>query len=236
MKSFGVVLGSSATGKGTRMNQLMQFLNTKYTPEIFEDTDKDGKKFNLGLLYKELDILILGKYVNNVQTGISSWSSMDSIWSKYGGTEPTVARIKELHNNVICEGYANMDTFRIRPAHMSSNGCKNFFYQLFYYDKNGIQDYLNRVIGRSGKEPKGTTAFEKNGAVLSWEPKILKDISENNLTGICQKYLFDADIDTIGKEYLKFLGLNDLANEFVEYTKENKFFKEFKPQETGEDW
>ena len=236
MKSFGLILGSSATGKGTRMNQLIQFLNTKFKYDEFEDLDKDGKKFTLGIYYKELDILFLGKYVTNKQTGIVSWSSMDSIWSKYGGTESTVSRIKKLNHNIICEGYDIMDTFRIRPAHMSSDGCKNFFYQLFYYDKNGIQDYMNRVIGRSGKKPKGTTSFDKNGAVLGWEPKINNDIEENNLNGMCQKYLFDADINIIGKEYLKFLKLDELSNEFVEYYKNNKFFKEFKPQHNGEDW
>lgn len=245
MKSFGLIFGSSGTGKGTRVNQFMQFLNTVYTPTIKMDKDINGKLFPVGLYYKELDLLILGKYVTNKQTNITSWSSMDSLWSKYGGTEPTMEAISKFNHNVLCEGYANMDTFRVRPVHMNQKGCETFFYQTYSYGKEGFEDYLGRIIGRSGKEPKGTTAFEKDRSVEACYKKVITEMeSLNKDTTHIYNYKFDKEIYSIGYDYLKFLGLADLAEEFLKYTETNKHFKKYEAETSNtstvnpqsEDW
>lgn len=232
MKSFGLVLGSSGTGKGVRMNQLLLFLLTKYDHEEYF-VDYEGKNFNIGYLIPELDILFLGKYTINKKAGYSSWSSMDGLWSKFGGTEPTVAFIKTLPHNIIAEGYANMDTFRVRPKHMSSEGCKKFFYQTYVYGKDNFDAYIDRIIGRSGEKPKGTTAFDKESQILKWRDKIESDLNEIECEDMHNgQYRFDEDITTLGFIYLTFLDHEDLANEFVEYSKEFQAYKEFKKVNT----
>jgi len=233
VETFGLVLGSSGSGKGTRMNQLIKFLETKYRSEVYKTTYND-KIFDLGIYFKDLDLLFLGKYTNNKKAGYVSWASFDSLWSKFGGTEPTVDYIKHLKiKNVIGEGYSNMDTFRVRPKHMSSNGCKKFFYQIYYYGKENFDKYIDRIVERSGKPPKGTTAFEKEGAILGFYDKIKRELEE--FEGYAKKLPFNADITSLGYDYLKFLELNELAEEFLEYSKNNKHFKKFQGTKLS-DW
>jgi len=234
METFGLVLGSSGTGKGTRMNQLIKFLETKYPSEIYK-IDYNDKVLDLGIYFKNLDLLFLGKYAHNKKAGYFSWVSFDSLWKKFGGTEPTVNFIKHLKiKNVIGEGYSNMDTFRVRPKHMSSNGCKKFFYQIYYYGKENFDSYINRIIERSGKPPKGTTAFEKEGAILGLYGKIKKELEEFD-GGYLKQFPFDADITSLGYDYLKFLELNELADEFLEYSQTKKHFKKYQGSKLS-DW
>jgi|SaaInl8_200m_RNA_FD_contig_111_242350_length_7248_multi_3_in_0_out_0_3 hypothetical protein len=241
MKSLAMILGSSGVGKGTRVNQLIKFLETLYAPEEYT-VSYNNKTFQLGLLFKELDILIIGKYNHNKKANHTSWSSMDGMWSKFGGTEPTVAYLKTLPFNILAEGYANMDTFRVRPAHMTqslipSENCTNFFYQVYSYGKENVQEYIARIVGRSGQPPKGMTAFEKEGSVIKWVGKIEADYNALGCNGFVEGLPHDADLDSVGYSYLKFLGLGqEMSEDFQKYTVISPHLKKFTAPEASEDW
>ena len=230
MKSFGAVLGSNATGKGTRMNQLIHFLKTKYNPELYFTIGKNNKKFNLGILFKDIDLLIVGKYVD---TDFQSFTSLDSVWNKLGGTEETVSLFKTLDYNILCEGYSNTDTFRIRPVHMSTSGCNRFFYQIYSYGVENHDTYLKRIFERSGKHPKKAAGFEKETQILKYSSKINNELKEHNLDGVCYNLNYDEPITKIGVEYLRFLGRTNLVEEFIEYSNLNTHFKSFKENTTS---
>lgn len=224
------MLGSSGTGKGTRMNQLLTFLCSKFDNELYY-TDIDGKSVNIGILITKLDILFLGKYVDNKKTRNRTWTSLDGLWSKFGGTEQTVSAIKKLPYHILCEGYSNMDTFRVRPVHMSSEGCRNLFYQVYSYGLENKQEYLERIKGRSGKYPKGDTAFDKETQILKFPKKIEDEFNElcSNQSGnlvVCD-YKFDISIDTFGIEYLDYIEEHKLVDEFVEFSKYNQVFHQY---------
>lgn len=243
MKSFGAILGSSGTGKGTRVNQLIKFFESKFESEDYFITFND-KKFQLGILFPELDLLILGKYNHNKKSQHITWSSLDQLWSKFGGTEPTVAYFKTLPYNILCEGYSNTDTFRIRPEHMSSGGCRKLFYQVYSYGLDNFNEYVNRIKGRNGKPPKGTTAFDKETQILKFPEKIKEEYKRIGIEdGVCSHLSFDAPIWSIGVEYIQFLEENNLCkedtqitHEFIDFTmhEENQTFYEFKKNEFEE--
>ena len=227
MKSFGLVTGVSGVGKSTRVNQLIKFLETKYDSRIFDNGKITGK------LFEELDLLIIGKYIKNKTNNIV-WTSMDSLWGKFSSSEKTVNSIKELEQNILLEGSVNMDTFRIRPDHLSESGCLKYFYQIYTYNGD-FDSYLERIRIRSGFYPKGKTSFEKSKALEHLEVNVNEELRNLNISGEVEILPYDSDIDSFGSKYLEFLTRDSsLSEEFIQYSSVHKHYYKYENKENDD--
>jgi hypothetical protein len=170
--------GSSGTGKGTRVNQLLSFFISKgYSYEkVFSKVvhyDKKNeiqtildKEIETGLYFKDLNMFFLGMYKVSNKSGLTSWSSLDIYHSKMGA-EATSIFLNRLVSNYtntlfIFEGYPLTFSYRYRPIFLfNDTGFKNIYLQYYVYGENK-QDYLDRIYGRSGEYPKGDAAWNSN--------------------------------------------------------------------------
>ena len=91
-QSLTLVKGTSGTGKGCRVSQLMSFLVMKgyEFEEIRHDfPNPSGTKMRnniFGYYFKQLNILFAGRWIKPQKaTGLFSWYSLDSLHSDIGG-------------------------------------------------------------------------------------------------------------------------------------------------------
>lgn len=153
MSGIVVIKGTSGTGKGTRVVQLIEFLRTKYEPHnrlyFF-----NGKTRLLGLVFEELKLIFIGQYTRSNKSGLSSWTSMDAIHAAVGKGEIAREFIAEAVNEgytLVCEGEPLMLSDKWRPEWMFKNYNIDNVSMLYFHYANREQ-YDARIIGRSGKK------------------------------------------------------------------------------------
>lgn len=165
-KNMIVVKGTSATGKGTRVVQILEFLKTHYDHQVvtFEDTyGKTPKTRPLGILFPDLKLLFIGCYTISNKSGLTSWTSMDYLHASVKKGEYARAILKEWVDQdltLVCEGEALLQSDKWRPEFMYQYyGLDNLSILYFYYQNRA--QYDERVVGRSGKVA-GDSGWSRN--------------------------------------------------------------------------
>ncbi len=220
MKSYNLLLGTSGTGKGTRVSQLMSFLVDRYNVEqIF--TMWNGKEKPFGYYFPEIDVFVVGKIVTSHKSGLVSFTSLDTINSMTGKTILTGELIKEqTYGHVIGEGEALLISHRYRPLYMAEYyGIKDMSFHIFSYP-NRIP-YDERIMARSGKLA-GEGGWNRNKSYLKLYNQVDKEIIELGSSYNIEAYdlNYDADITVFGRHLLMKIGLGKLLQSFSEYSKE----------------
>lgn len=236
MKSYALLMGSSATGKGTRLENYINFLTSKFgKPNILQALTDDGKVFQYGIEFPSLDMVVLGKLVTSNKSGAIGWSSLDMINASLGGTESTCNFVNKYCQNkhVIGEGEPMLQSNRYRPTWMKEfYGVEKTFHMIFFYRNK--EDYIARIVGRSGRPPNGDAGWSRNNSYIGY---INKCTAENFVDGVdyVSEHEYDAPVDLFGIEHLKFIGLPDLIQEFREYVSNNLYLKSetIKAQDDG---
>lgn len=177
------MIGYSATGKGTRTLALIRYLSEdkKLTPMVFSIKTKDDMKCNFwGLFYKEYNLLIPGNFVKNFN-GMYSWQGLDCI-KAHATFNKVVAWYRDLLSNnfnVFCEG--NLGWHEIYEKDFL-NLIKSLKLQLFDYESE--EEYVSRIIERSGKACKNTGDYKKCNTVK----RRLKELDEKHISNVDIKF------------------------------------------------
>jgi len=222
-KSIFIVKGISGSGKSSRVFQLLSFFRDKgFTFEDFFYTNKDGKVRNIGINIKELNLIFIGKLYNS--NGVERWQGYDSVT----GAFIKASYFSEfLFDNLgtygfIVDGAGITQTNRLRPKFLAAGGFKNIFIQ--YYNYLNKEDYLSRIIYRSGAAPKKDVMWDKNGGFISDYNFSMKEISEiNDINHYIDNKMFDELIDDFGIKFLLFTKNENLIEDFMDFVESNDY-------------
>lgn len=184
MKTMIVIKGTSGTGKGTRVVQLIEFLRTKYEPVVREYSV--GEKVRpFGLVFEELKLMFVGQYTRSNKSSLTSWTSMDAIHASVGKGEIAREFLSQYLSDgytLVCEGEPLMLSDKWRPEWMVSNyGLDKLSMLYFHYETR--EQYDARIIGRSGKKAgdggwSRNTSYPKEFEASRNEMAALQDIEE----------------------------------------------------------
>lgn len=207
LNAFVVAKGTSATGKGTRMVQFIEFLKSKEF--VFEEVkvDKKGKRVPVALAFPSLSLCFVGTYTKSNRSGLWSWTSMDYIHSSFGGADGAAKIIEQLRSEyrVIClEGEPMMLSNRWRPENIYHNGAGSLDLLYFTYPDSEREAYDARVIDRSGKAA-GDSGWSRNLGYLKEIEKSSKEaiwVRDQGLLSMETRiydYRYDSDLSVIGE-------------------------------------
>lgn len=226
-KFMAIVRGTSGTGKGTRVCQILEFLKTKFDhhPVNFEF---EGKTKQYGVAFPELMLLFVGTQTTSNKSGLASWTSMDYIHSNVKQcalARPIALSWLDQGYSLVMEGEPMMQSNWFRPKDASPYyGVKSFLMPHYMYDRR--EDYDARIIGRSGKAA-GDSGWSRNE---SYRREYEKTIQEAEEIGIAEQCLItldthDASLEHFGLMLLNFMGRQDLTDEFRYWTAENPMLR-----------
>ncbi|MCI2234647.1 hypothetical protein MKK42_21480 [Escherichia coli] len=162
MAKIIVVKGTSATGKGTRVVQFIEWLRTKLEPTELTYTVGD-KTRPFGLKFGELKLIFVGQYTVSNKSGLASWTSMDAIHAATGSGDIARDLIKcwlVQGYTLVCEGEPLMLSDKWRPEWMFKNYPIESLALLYFAYPDRYQ-YDARIRGRSGKEA-GNSGWSRN--------------------------------------------------------------------------
>uniref|UniRef100_A0AAU8KYA4 Thymidylate kinase n=1 Tax=Serratia phage Kevin TaxID=3161161 RepID=A0AAU8KYA4_9CAUD len=153
MSKMIVIKGTSGTGKGTRVVQLIEFLRTKYEP-VVREYGVGNKTRPFGLVFEELKLMFVGQYTRSNKSGLTSWTSMDAIHAAVGKGEIAREFLSQYLADgytLVCEGEPLMLSDKWRPEWMVKHyGLEKLSMLYFHYEDR--DQYDARIIGRSGKK------------------------------------------------------------------------------------
>lgn len=191
------VIGSNATGKGTRVARVIDALGERYTPLLFK-----GKE--VGRIYPEKRICVIGKR----QSG-ERWVSMDSFPCQ--NWDDRLVFFKELKDSnvvdtLLIEGYFNMVAVAGRPPAWHDIGYDQLNYYFLVYDT--VEDFLNRINERLlGKEIKTMQWAKESSGWRDNEGRIKKGLIDFTSTKSEQDTVIKLDINEDEYFFVDLLGL-----------------------------
>lgn len=228
-----VLKGISGSGKSTRAFLLLYYfrdaLKYEITPVFYE-------KKQIGHLVKEANIIFLGKiYENN---GIESYQGLDAITGIF--RNPPENRLMEnfsrflmanSQHDFLVEGAGTTGSNRLRPLFLADNGFNEIYVQYYNFHQDQKREYLDRIVYRSGKEPKiGSMWFKnigfKNDFLIGRiECDMIKDRCKST---VCYDY-YNAPSWDFGVKYFTYKNDQKNADGFkyfvkkLDYVNKNKF-------------
>jgi hypothetical protein len=190
MKKIVCITGSNATGKSTRVREVVDHLDNVVCDtysDFFYRFSKEDKKtglikyfhINAGRLYRKTGIFVLGSSSSN-QAG---WAGADKIFGKMGDKNTIYTFIEELMRNcdvAIFEGYFALKSKFMRNYVLRDrfkDTIPNVQYLSYFFFYNNIDEYIERTESRSGKpwkdRPEGVNkpilsrGWEENKCMIS---------------------------------------------------------------------
>ena len=236
--------GISATGKGTRLSQVLSYLfaTQPHTKIGIEVTKEDGRKkvTPFGYFFPESKIFIIGKFVRSNKAGrLYSFNSHDYMISNvtHGIDQRIIydSMVRAIRavgaEYVIFEGYPCMwgqagllemlDKYVLTEDEKSRIKINSLY---FYYPAErdvGFEELQKRVVGRSGARIKGTcwggnSLWEKTASLHEAGKH---DVHESRI-GFGKGYLFDAPVTVFGEcLFGQEPELNKYLDGFMEFSK-----------------
>jgi len=223
---MSVVRGTSGTGKGTRVCQVLEYLKTKFEPTTL-NFEFEGKTKQYGICFEDLKLIFIGTTTKSNKSGLSSWSSMDYIHStvkKAENARPIAKSWIEKGYSLVLEGEPMMQSDKFRPLFMQPYfGVARFLMPHYWYQNR--EQYDERIMGRSGKLA-GDSGWGRNESYKREYERTLEELQELELdaTG-CTLLPHDAPLEGYGASLLAYLGRADLIDEFVRWTAENPMLR-----------
>lgn len=223
-----IAKGISGTGKSSRVLQTLkyfEFIGCTLKPFVIENTK--GKMVEVGVLVEELDLVYIGKiYETN---GTERWQGYDAMTSSFGSAALFSEFLKNNYKkySFVVEGAGITLTHRLRPEFLIKEiGYENIMLQ--YYNYNNRDEYLERIIYRSGEPPRSDAMWVKNKSYIIEVTKTQDEIDKG-----FNAYLFEdnhlAPISDFGDKMLLLLEMDDFVEDFrkfceeFDYINKNKF-------------
>lgn len=229
---LSVLKGPSATGKGTRVCQLIEFLKRKEVPKKIVLL-VEGHTFDAGLSFPEQGFFFIGTYVVSNKSSLTSWSSMDMVHSTVKTAEAgrecihkicaeALATSKKPYACVVLEGEPMLLSDKFRPAFMAAE-YKPAHLAISYFNYTDRAQYEERILGRSGK-PGGDSGWSRAAGYFGDFTKSKEEAV--NIDGT-QCHLSFHDFDETywlwGSHLLNLLG--EVPSEFVSWSKDNPMLR-----------
>lgn len=212
-----IVKGISGTGKSSRVLQTLKFFeHIGCTISPFTTVNPKGKTVECGLLVEEINLVFIGKiYETN---GTERWQGYDAMTSSFGSAalfSEFLIQNCEKHSFVV-EGAGITLTNRLRPEFLITKvGYTNIMLQ--YYNYNNRDEYLKRIIYRSGEPPKSDAMWVKNKSYIIEVGKTQDEIDKGYFAYLFEDS-FDAPISDFGDKMLMLLEMEDFIESFREFT------------------
>lgn len=217
-KSLTIIKGCSGSGKSTRVALFIMFLRDYCGAEVIEFQFENflGKSKSIGLLFKRLDILFIGKYSKD-----GRWQGIDSMTGHFGSSSNIekfyIDFISKYH--IIVDGAGTTESFRFRPLELMKNvKPTKLFIQYYSFALDKKHEYFARIKGRSGKNPTSDAMWKKNTLFLNaYKKSKIESIGFKNC--IVYDGNFDDNIYDFGVKWLEINGIKSYTKEFIEYAK-----------------
>jgi len=187
MKKYIGVLGSCATGKSTRLNMFVEYLDdvAGIPFQIHDYTfEKNGEQIlikNAGRAYAN------GIYVVGFKNKHGKWVGADYTFGKLGDKASIYAFMREVittHDTFIVEGYFAVGGGFLRPAALAHMFDEVHQYY-FLYDT--LEQYIERTEGRTektwaerGKDPAKSAGWKSNKSFSSGMKKAIAGCRTND--------------------------------------------------------
>jgi hypothetical protein len=227
------VKGVSASGKSSRVFQLLKFFeDSGATIEDFYYTNVEGKSRLVGVLVKELNIIFIGRIYSS--GSIQRWQGYDSVTGCFVKSEHFSKFLMDNSSkySFIIEGAGVTGTNRLRPLFLHEYcGFNNIFMKYYNFEESQKEEYLERIMSRSGKLPgKGTMWDKVKGFEFDYNKSVEEVKSLNKATSFVEYGGYLDPIDDFGIKLIMFLNIgDDMVMEFMEfverfdYISKNKF-------------
>lgn len=229
---ISVLKGPSATGKGTRVSQLIEFLKRIEVPKKIVLL-VEGHTFEAGLAFPEQGFFFIGTYVVSNKSSLTSWSSMDMVHSTVKSAEAgrecihkvceeALATSKQNHACVVLEGEPMLLSDKFRPAFMSAE-YKPSHLDISYFGYTERSQYESRIMGRSGK-PGGDSGWSRAAGYFSDFTKSKEEAAQLDGTQCHLSFHeYDETYWLWGSHLLNKLGF--VSSDFVAWSKENPMLR-----------
>jgi hypothetical protein len=233
MKGFvTAVKGVSASGKSSRVYQLVKFLeHMGFEKTPYQYLNVEGKLKDIGIFYPEISLLFLGKeYKSGDVVRFQGYDVVTSAFTKSIYFSEFLKENKDL--NVIVEGAGVTQTNRLRPLFLREElGIEKIYIQYYNFRNDQKDEYEQRLILRSGKIAEIGTMWDK---CKSFNKEYDFSIEEREKLGNCEniKVFWDdheTHISDFGLKYLMMSDLEELCEDFLnfvdefDYISKNKF-------------
>lgn len=227
VNSITCVKGVSGSGKSTRVFLLLDFFKSQgFTVTDFHYVNGEGKDKVVGMLVEELNLIFIGKLY---QTGkITRFQGYDAVTSAFINSAGFSDFLKFISPNysVIVEGAGVTQTNRLRPKFLFEFcGYDTVFMQYYNYRTDQKEEYIQRIVYRTGEAPKRNTMWDK---CIAFEVEAKKTDDEMKELGdavdVVNFYnLYDTEVTDFGVKFLYFIGLDILIEPFQKYCAESTY-------------
>jgi len=214
-----VVKGVSASGKSTRVYVTLLFLKYVFGGEPAFMQNSKGSLIEVGIEIKGLQTVFIGKEYE--KAGITRWQGFDAKTNLFGNSEDFSEFLKMNYDkySFVIEGAGVTQSNRFRPRFLREYcGFTSIFIQYYNFTEAQKEQYLDRIVNRTGCLPKKDTMWQKR---KSFEFESLKVEPEFSLIECSNKFysydLFDTAVEDFGVKFLKFTGLPELVPDFLEF-------------------
>lgn len=238
--SYGQLRGISATGKGTRMYQLVSFLKTQFKWTFFQaevpayrEKKEDGTVpvytvKNFGIFFPELKLLIPGRIVKSNKSRLLSFTGADMITSGWSHDTLFDLNLKfATQYNWLYEGYTGLDNGKLNPKWLeesTAGDIHNYFYRMYHHPDK--EEMLARFKSRSYTVAKGDAAYSQNEnhSTISYNT-ILKETEDLNVNCDIKLHESTEPMEEFIFSYMGFLGFSSAYAEMHEEWAETHNYK-----------
>ena len=139
------VMGTNGSGKSTRVDALVKYLDTKMEAKLVHMDCKNGHK-EIGRIYG--DLFILGRLNNSgkwIGLDLADFCTFQSRLDLYKTISESYPEVKTF----LQEGYFNNGSKKATKETLSEYNVSSYVYYVFVYDT--IEQFIERCNGRTGK-------------------------------------------------------------------------------------
>lgn len=224
MSTAVILRGISATGKGTRVSILMEYLKSKFSYESHIIANVPNEIFKspwqISVFFPEIKTVFIGRWVKSNKSGLMSWNSLDGI---SGYQDSLYYDLPKYYKgcNIVMEGYFGGKGSHIYP-HFLVPSVENTVY--FHYLYDDIEELQERCVGRSGSRIKGSCWADNRAYLMKPEYKekdieIFKNHFKNTGSDGFISYTFHAHTESpniFGMLALKSMDLDNYIKDFTD--------------------
>jgi hypothetical protein len=218
--------GISATGKGTRVSTLLEFLKTKtsyrveeVTSIIVDDVELQKTPIQLSVVFDDINTVFIGRWVKSNKSKLISWTSLDG-YSKYNN-DTFYNHIMRSYNtrNVVCEGYFGGKGKTFDPPQIAEI-FKSADLEHYYYES--MDELQSRVMGRSGSTIKGTCYRDNKWCIKEKNRQRVIDLFTAAVPNSTYNFIrHHEEVHEFGSRFLNKIGKSEWVSEFISFASEN---------------
>jgi hypothetical protein len=225
--------GESGSGKGTRVSTLLEFLKTKYKHKsIFIEEINNiviKKPYQLAIIFPEIKLCIIGRWVKSHKSGLISFSSLDTFGQDHNYLYNGVFKyFKDYH--LMMEGFRGKG-WEYDPITIKQKNINTYFCNHFLYDTP--EQITQRCYERSGKLIETSCWSKNNSDSKNKDKKLLKYNKENDniFKVIYQFYNYNEPVFKFGKRFL--LEFDIFNNDYIDFVLKNNTLRHVENKENN---